>query len=108
MGMALILAVVAVLVGAIVAISTFPSKSELQRMSFQSLGLDPKLLNVPFVQTIVDETSGRVQDRVLAKARHSLLVGAGASIVVVLVGGVLIESDRRRRRPSDPPTDTAA
>jgi hypothetical protein len=106
-GLTLLLVVLAIAVGSFVAIQTFPSKGELQRMSFESLGLDPRYLTIPFVQEIVNETSGRVQERVVDKARTSALEGAGAALVVALVGAVLIETDRRRRpardeKPVDP------
>lgn len=104
-GFTLLLVVLALAVGSVVAIATFPSKDELQRMSFESLGLDPRLLDLPFVKEIVDQTSGQVQDRVVDKARTSALEGAGVALVIVVVGATLIELDRRRRpgEPAPPP-----
>ena len=112
-GLTLLLVVLAIGVGSVVAVQTFPSKGQLQRMSFESLGLDPRFLNVPFVQEIVNETSGRVQDRVVDKARTSALEGGLAALVIAVVGAVLIEMDRRRRpheasAPAADPTPPAA
>ena len=96
-GLTLLLVVLAIGVGSLVAVETFPSKSQLQKMSMESLGVNPQVLQIPFVQQILNDTTGKVQDRVVDKARRSAIEGGAAAVVVAVVGAVLIESDRRRR-----------
>jgi ABC-type Fe3+ transport system permease subunit len=103
--MALILGVVALLVGAIITISTMPSDDKIEKISFEEMGLDPQLTDNPFVAQVLDTfmrpVQERVRHRVLEEARTSMLLGAGGMLVVTVLGVALITSDSRRRARLD-------
>jgi hypothetical protein len=105
LGMALILGVVALLVGAIITLRTMPSDDKIEKISFEEMGLDPNLTNQPFVAQILDTfmrpVQQRVRHRVLDEARTSMLLGAGGMLVVTVLGVALITSDVRRRSNDD-------
>jgi hypothetical protein len=109
LALALVVGLLALAVGALVVRLTFPSSDELQRKALQELGFDPAVLNSPIVKAIVDEISGRVEDRVVHEARVSGVEGSVAGAVVVLVGFGLIAADARRRNGAgSPPAEEAA
>ncbi len=105
--MALVLAVVAVAAGVFITARTLPTDEEIQRVSFEELGLSTELLDNPLVAAFMQETFGEVQsavrDRLLDDARESLLLGGAVMVGVVVLGVALIASDHRRRasEPSD-------
>jgi hypothetical protein len=105
--MALVLGLVAVAAGVFITARTLPSDEEIQRVSFEELGLSTELLDNPLVAAFMQETFGEVQsavrDRLLDDARESLLLGGAVMVGVVVLGVALIASDHRRRasEPSD-------
>lgn len=106
LALALVLALVAVGAGVLVTIQTFPSDKEIQRLSFEELGLDGTILDNPlfgtFVQEIFGDMQERVSDRVLKESRKSMYLGGGTMVLITVVGVVLIATDHRRRSPGDP------
>ncbi len=98
-GLTLLLVVLAIGVGVGVAWATFPSQNDLQKMSFQSLGLDPTTLNIPIVRQIVDDMTAPMQRKLAHEARVSAMEGGAAALGIAVVGAVLIELDRRRQPP---------
>ena len=103
LGMALILGVVALLVGTMIALATMPSDDKIEKISFEEMGLDPSLTDQPFVAQILDTfmrpVQERVRHRVIEEARTSMLLAAAGMLVVTVLGVALITSDARRQRP---------
>jgi ABC-type Fe3+ transport system permease subunit len=110
--MALVLGVVAVAAGVFITARTLPTDEEIQRVSFEELGLSTDLLDNPLVAAFMQETFGEVQskvrDRLLDDARESLLLGGATMVALVVLGVAVIASDHRRRSPrpteDGPPT----
>lgn len=101
-GMALIVGVVSLLVGFIITTATMPSDDEIERISFEEMGLDPAIAQQPLVAGILDTfmrpVQERVRHRVIEEARTSMLLGAAGMLAVTVGGVVLIASDSRGRR----------
>jgi ABC-type Fe3+ transport system permease subunit len=95
--MALVLGLVALAAGVFVTMQTFPSDEEIQRLSFEELGLDSAILDNPIVAQILEETVGPVRERVLEESRQSMYLGGGAMVLVTVLGVAVIASDHRRR-----------
>ena len=102
--MALIVGVAALLAGFLITTATMPTEDEIERISFEELGLDPALTDQPFIAGILDTfmrpLQERIRHRVIEEARTSMLLGAGGMLVVTVAGVVLIASDARSRRPA--------
>jgi hypothetical protein len=99
--MALVLGLVAVAAGVFITARTLPTDEEIQRLSFEELGLSTELLDNPLIAAFMEETFGEVQSRVrerlLDDARESLYLGGGAMVAVVVLGVAFIATDHRRR-----------
>jgi hypothetical protein len=100
-GFSLVVAALALAVGAFVAVQTFPSQTAMEKMSLESLGIDSRVLAFPGVQQYLDATTGQMRHKVVEKAQRSAIEGAGAFLAIIAVGAFLIETDRRRRAGAD-------
>ena len=105
--LALVLAGVALLAGIFVTTQTFPSDEELQRVSLEELGLDPNLVDQPFVRVLLDQIQEPVRDRVLDETRQSMYLGAGTMVLITVAGVALIATDHNRRRSPEVPAAPA-
>jgi hypothetical protein len=105
--MALVLGLVAVASGVFITSRTLPTDEEIQRVSFEELGLDTALLENPLIAAFIEETFGevqrRVRDRLLDDARSSLLLGGGVMVGVTVAGVAFIATDHRRRTAAPNP-----
>jgi hypothetical protein len=101
--MGLVLGLVAVAAGVFITANTLPSDEEIQRVSFEELGLNTELLDNPLVAAFMEETFGlvqsRVRERLLDDARQSLYLGGVVMVSLTAAGAALIATDHRRRMP---------
>ena len=77
---------------------TLPTSEQMQRATMEEIGLDPGLLDNPLIGPIVDEASGRIQDRLVDEARRSVALAVLATAVVAVGGVLLVALAARRRR----------
>ena len=107
--LALVLAVVSLGAGILVAIQSFPSDDDIERVTIDEVARDQPLLGQilqsPLIESFLDQTFGdtqeRVRDRVIDESRSALYLGAGAYLVVLVTGVGLIAADHRRRNPHE-------
>lgn len=94
----LLLGLISAAAGITVGAITLPSSDELQRMAVEEIGLDPGLLDHRLIAPIVDELSARVEDRLVAEARRSMVLAVTTSTLVAVGGLATVALGSRRRR----------
>lgn len=102
----LLIGLVSAGMGIVVGAVTLPTSDQLQRASVEEIGLDPGLLDNPLIAPIVDELSGRIQDRVVAEARRSVVLAVAASTMGAVGGVLIVMLASRRRRGASTRDDT--
>lgn len=95
----LLVALVAITAGIGVGAATLPSSEDLQRASADELGVPPDLLDHPVMAPIVDKISARIQQRVVAEARGSVVAAVATASIVATAGVLGIAMAERRRAP---------
>jgi ABC-type Fe3+ transport system permease subunit len=84
--------------GAAAGAAALPSVDEMRRMSAEELGVDPDVLDLPLVASIVDAMTERVEDRLVDEVRRSVAVAVGASAAVAVAGVAVATLVERRPR----------
>lgn len=94
----LLLGLISAAAGITVGAITLPTSDELQRTAVEEIGLDPGLLDNPLIAPIVDELTARVEDRLVAEARRSMVLAVTTSTLVAVGGLAAVALVSRRRR----------
>jgi hypothetical protein len=102
----LLLGLISAAAGITVGAITLPTSDELQRTVVEEIGLDPGLLDHRLIAPIVDELSGRVEDRLVAEARRSMVLAVTTSTLVAVGGLATVALASRRRRSATTRDDT--
>lgn len=94
----LLLGMISAAAGITVGAITLPPSDELQRAAVEEIGLDPGLLDNPLIAPFVDELTERVEDRLVAEARRSMVLAVTTSTLVAVGGLAAVALVSRRRR----------
>jgi len=94
----LLLGLISAAAGITVGAITLPTSDELQRTAVEEIGLDPGLLDNPLIAPFVDELTERVEDRLVAEARRSMVLAVTTSTLVAVGGLAAVALVSRRRR----------
>lgn len=94
----LLLGMISAAAGITVGAITLPTSDEFQRAAVEEIGLDPGLLDNPLIAPFVDELTARVEDRLVAEARRSMVLAVTTSTLVAVGGLAAVALVSRRRR----------